>query len=70
MIIKGVYIHLPRPPSPFTRSITIAILNWDQYLADFQVWSHISHKSDTYTLYYYQGWLNGRNTSIARFRQG
>jgi hypothetical protein len=45
MIIKGVYIHLPRPPSPFTRSITIPILNVDQNLADFQVWSDIMHKS-------------------------
>lgn len=50
MIIKGVYIHLPRPPSPFTRSITIAILNSDQYLADFQVWSDISHKSHIYCI--------------------
>jgi hypothetical protein len=34
MIIKGVCIHLTRPPSPFTRSITIAILNLDQRLVE------------------------------------
>jgi hypothetical protein len=38
MIIKCVYIHLARPPSPFNRSIRIAILNFAQNLVALSVY--------------------------------